>query len=264
MNMRMIRFFDPDDPGGGGNEPAKPAVTLDDLVSAFRGVVRETRHEPVVATPATPARDPKAEQAEYDEIKKKANDLAATGDTAGAMEVMWGFVQEQSRRSTRPVEELPVYKSQVETVRRIARSENADAFKRWGSEIEAEVSKLSPEDRLNPASYERAIVEVKSRHHEEILTEDRDRIRNEEREKLRKELADQGYLPPVARGSQGSKRGADELTRAAAALDADERGIADSLGITYERYAARKLDVGERGSPGIQMIDGKIPEPGRF
>jgi len=243
--------------------------TVKDLVATFKSTVEAIASRPVNVTiedprskidPAVAAKTRQAElQVKYGDIKTQANELAAAGDTAGALELMYGFVQEQAQ-SNRPEGDDPAIKSLVSMGEKLAKQTYAREFEKYGDELKAYVSKLSPEKKINPDVWEEAVGAVRTQHFDEFLE---DAIK--EREENQRSVQGGAPFAPGSRGRRSESSSSDED----ADLTDDERGVAKSFGMSPEDYAKQRAQIAKtRKRDYFPLLeDSDTPdkiEPGRF
>lgn len=247
-------------------EPAQ-GVPLDEvhkLVDTFKETVKDiaaTRApEPALAPRDTEAdlRRKQAEAAErYKETKDKANELAAAGDAAGAMEVMYQHILDQSASSTPVPEETAGYKAMYNNAKKLTKFEHKETFEKWGDEIEAEIARMPAEKRVLTDAWEEAIGNVRTRHVDDIIADAVARDRKEH-----------GFDPDtgvfIAPPSRSSNLDPNSPEAKIENMSEDERGVAKSFGISNEDYVKQKeLIDSERRRGRYPLIEEKLETDGR-
>jgi hypothetical protein len=245
-------------PGDEGNAPKTAEVDVSALVEGFGTVVTEALKgvaaQPAAPTP-DPTPDPKARLAEaqekYESHRRKANELAAEGDAAGATEEMYkGFVELQSASAV-PVTETPQAKALLASAKRTARSDHKEMFDDYGSEIEAEVAAMPVEERINPDSWDAAVSRVKARHIEDII-ERRTQTAADEAAQKAQDSAD--FDTPVAGGAR-RRRVRDVADVDPSSLNEEQLDIASACGLSPEEYA----DAATRYAKAPRNYRGNVP-----
>lgn len=264
------RMFALDDDGGGGaatdavdnpapvtpQAPAAPAITAEQIRAIADGVRAGMTGVTVTTAAPAPVVDEAARtKAAYDKI----NEVAATGDVAGAMDLMVRHMSEQSSRGPRPdVTQDPAFIGVAKQARKLAAVEHKEAFDKYGAEIDAAIANLPPAQRLDPDTYTRVVRDVRANHIDDILAAEREKWMAEQN-------AARNPLPPQAGGSRGARRDTS-VESVMRNLTDDQRGIAASLGVPLERYAAQVLEIGDRDR-GLELAPFDSPTgvtPGRF
>jgi len=267
----MSKPNDPNaNPNEGGDEGSQSASTQEQtqvvdqvtsLVSEFRQSLEAMRKAappvaPVVAKPAKPSADEL--KTKYKEAREKANQMAAEGDYAGSLEVMyetWTGIQSANQQD---VTETPAFKALKTQAKRAAKSDHADVFAKYGSEVEAVMAVRPAEQQIDPDAWDKAVREVQLNHFDEILETERVN---------RQRAADENDGPStiVAGGSRGrSTRGKDDVE-----LTAEEAQFATRINFTPERYAAAKKRAMAAPREGISVAildeaEGSPVTPGKF
>jgi hypothetical protein len=207
-----------------------PAPSIVDVAKEFAAQL--TKALPQAPTPISAASPAAIDwDAEHKAAKARVDELAAEGKVGEANELWTNYVLRRNSASQGDAASNPVVISQLETVKREVKRDNARAFELYGAEIQAEIDRLPLGERLSHTSWEAALQKVQGRHLKDILAE--------EEKRWNKERA----VAPVAtaQGSRGSRPGA---SGAAAGnddgLDDNERGVAVSLGVSPVKYAESK------------------------
>lgn len=262
---------DPDNPdgaGGGGTSDEKPDkdAALRDVAATIREAIAAARvpATPVVAIPAAPAGPSDALirelEAESATVNAKINELANSGDVAGAFVVRDQFNAKVARLTAAPQADNTLVKTAVAVGERLARSENKDLFKRWGTEIRDIVNSMPLDERVQPDAWDKAVTRVKSNHIDELIAESSAAAVAEARK---------GFVPPPsAPGSRGARR----LDGAASKLSEEQLWAADLCGVSPDEYAKSvaaeqaydALPFKERGPfPGYPVVETHV-QPGKF
>jgi hypothetical protein len=259
---------EPVKPGEEGKEqePTPAGVPVEDvtkLVDGFREVVDEVKD--LVATPAAPAATPedkearqKAAQEAYAAHRAKADELAGSGETAAAVEEMYqGFIALQQAAAEDP-EKSPGTQAMIENARRASRMDNKDLYETYGKEIEAEMADKPLESRLDPRAWDTATQTVRAKHVDDILAAER-KVWEEE---LDKKNRDGEFNVPVADGP-GRAPG---TPGSAASLTAEQRDMADKLGMAHDAYATAvaNYDKAKVGIGSANILDDGPVKPGGF
>jgi len=243
--------------------------TVKDLVDSFKDTVKEVASRPVNVTveqaapneiPTGPT--PEERAAKYAAIKEQANAMAQDGDTAGAMEAMWGFVTEESNANRPDPSNDPAVKSLMQMGERLAKSEHGKVFEKYGDEIKEYVAAQPADKRISPDVWEEAIGTVKTRHFDEVLQDAIDeRVSSEQN-------ANAASVTLVAGGSRGARGAGAAEGDEASDLTPDEQGVAKSMGISDEAYARNKKEIAESTKHGMYPLletdDPKKIERGKF
>lgn len=199
------------------------------------------------------------------ETKAKAAEFMKAGDYEAAIDTVLGLQNEVNKLAPKAdLADNPVIKAGIATARREAKRENPEIFETYAAEVEAAVSKLSVEDRINPDAWDRAIREVKLDHLDDIA---------DAREKRRKDATNDGIdLDTLRRGaptSGGSNRVRSRGVQTIE-LDEDAKDAARQLGFTDKEYAAEvALTEAARIRKGkardmVPILSDERPKPGRF
>ena len=242
----------------GGKEPQTgvPVEQVTELVNSFKDAVKASAAAP--AAPEPPKEDEaerqKRLQAEWDDAKNKANEMAAEGDAAGAMEYLWGYVNTQAANNRPDVSNDPGYKAMREQAEALTRQEHKEMFDKYGDEIRRTVESMPPEKQIGMEAWQDAVRQTRATHIDDVLAEEKRKW--EESRSAQVPVAGAGDLPK----GEGGGTSAD-LTDA-------EKGVAKSFGLTEEEYAAAKEAIGEPdatgGYYGVSILGDDLPEKGKF
>ena len=255
----------PDDLGK-VDEEQKPSVSMEaveKLVESFKETVQDVANRPVNVTVESPNQieDVGTKQAalteKYNAIKEQANELGSQGDMAGAMELMYSFIQEQASTNRPDPSKDPAVKSLMSMGKQLAKQTYSKEFEKYGDEIAEYVNGLSAEQKINPEIWTEAVGTIRTRHFDEVLE---DAIK----ERTANEKSIRGDMPPVAGAGRRTRTKQEGTTE----LSADEQGVADSFGMSNEKYTEQKEIIEKHSKRGVFPIleteDLKTVEPGKF
>ena len=251
-----------------GTEPATPVeqsgVPVDQvstLVSDFQATLKEMRTQPPAVAPA-PAGPSKEELlVQYEAAKQKANEMAAGGEYADALEHMYQTWTSMNAGNQQTLDQNPAFKGLKATAKRAATSDHKDMFEKYGEEIAQVVDARAPEDQINPDVWDAAVREVKSAHVDEIM--------DEQFEARMAALETGAGSSPAARVAGGSRGRAPDATPDEVELTADEEAFAAQINFTPERYAKAKASYQKhsKGPGSVDLMDetpGTNIKPGSF
>lgn len=253
-----------------------PVEDVTALVDSFKSTMKEVTDK--LAQPqATPqkANDSAAKLAaakeRYTAAREKANEMAAAGDTAGAVEELYqGILAVQSASQIDP-ETAPATKALIATAKRACRTDNVDVFSTYGAEVEAEMGVLPIDQRIDPDAWDSAVNRVKARHIDEIIAA------KEAAHKAAAAAADDdggdydtgvGYVTPLASRARRSRSTGDAAS--ADKLSEDQREAAKVCGLTDEKYAdaVNRYEAARiKRGPVVRLLDESatpVVLPGRF
>ncbi len=207
--------------------PATPSVV--DVAKQFASELAKALPQPPPPAAAAPASVDW--EAEHKAAKARVDELASEGKMGEANEHWTNYVLRRNAAASGDAAANPVVISQLETVKREVKRDNARSFELYGAELQAEIDRLPLADRLKHTSWEAALEKVQGRHLKDILAEEEKRW-NKERATASTATAQgsRGSRP----GAQGAAAGTDD------GLDDNERGVAKSLGLASEKYAESK------------------------
>lgn len=206
-------------------------------------------------------------QTETNAMMEKYQELAAAGEYAKAAQFLMteqSRIQESLRGLTKP-EDDPGYKAVFKGVQRTAKKENADIFEKYGSEVEAEIARFAPTDRLDPDTWDEAIKRVKASHIDEIIQAQIEAGNRTEAEAAAKSGGRPAQrVAPQAKGRQVVRPG-----EARVELDAEQQDAARILGMSDEEYAknvadAEKHVIKSRFGTYLSLAGEGKPKPGQF
>jgi hypothetical protein len=207
------------------------AVTVKEVAEATRAAAT-----PAASTGPTPeeiaARATTARE-KYAEARTKANELITEGDAAAAFETLYQGAMEVQAATAVPVEDRPELKAVIASTKRVVKSDHKDIFKKYGTEIEADMAGLPATDQMNPDVWDAAVNRAKSAHIDEIL-EDRIKAKEDADEA---ERADANFDTPMARGG-GRRTTRSEGDVDVASLSKEQTEVAKACGLSKEDYAS--------------------------
>lgn len=248
--------------GEGTPAPDPKAATADavkSIADSLRAAIAEQRATPAVPAVVAPAPVPFDSAAAHDALATRFGELMAAGQHKEAYQfarlegARIAAAEAASRPQVRP-EDTPAVAGLIERERRAAKSANKDLFDRFGPEIEAEIARMPADQRVNPASWDAAIRNVRASHFDELIQEARtDAVR--------------AATPttPMAPGTRG------RAPVTVADIDEDTIAYGVAMGYTPEKYAelVAATDAARgRSSNGIPRRSTAVltddVQPGRF
>ncbi|TFG83825.1 MAG: hypothetical protein E4H20_04660 [Spirochaetales bacterium] len=240
------------------------------IADEFRASLAEMRTAQVAPPPAVPA-GPSLQDKIKDlstrqtQVRAEYDELCAAGEYSKGAEHLLRFQAEVNQASQGDPTDAPAYKAMIVTARRDAKRDNEPMFAKYGADIEAEISSMSPGDRINPDAWDEAVRRVKAQHIDEII-EDRLTSANKTREEEEAAKKPGGrFVAPVAAGSAGKLRKIDVVE-----LDDNQLAAAKMLNFTPAQYAevlvaAEAKTIRSGWAAGMhELCDTDKPEPGRF
>lgn len=242
------------------DKPAAPSLA--EVAKEFASAV--TKAMPVAAAPAAPVTAaPVIDwEAEHKAAKAKVDELSADGKVGEATEYWTNYVLRRQSANQGDASTNPVVISQLETVKREVKRDNARSFELYGPEIQAEIDKLPLTEKLKHESWEAALEKVQGRHLKEILAAEEARWDKEKGSKL---------TGATAQGSRGSRPGINDAGAGNDdGLDDMERGVAKSFGVDPKKYAESKklMDNYKMGDGNYKDVPltstGSRIQPGQF
>ena len=137
-----------------------------------------------------------------------------------------------------------------------AERKHADVMDKWRDEVEEELDKLPPTERINSVGIRKAVAAVKNAHIDDILAA----AREEQTARIREEMAQ-----PAPQGVPYAPLGETKDT-ALHGLTVDQRRQARDFGVTYEEFAAQVKLGGSKpreDSP-MSILGDSLPVAGGF
>lgn len=275
--MRIPKYFyDPDGTGGGGNgdpdpDPKSKGAVADDTIKAVADAIKQAvesgRSTPPAPISVAPVDDRAAKvrdlEAEAVKVAEQADALFAEGKGTQATAILKQFDQKVARTLATPTDNDPVIKTAVALGKRVAQVAHPDVMNRWGSEVERAVAAMSPEERISPDAWDKAVTTVKANHFQELL---------DEATNARVEEARKSFVPPPSSSGRVNR----VLKGKAAELSEEQLAAADACGVTPEEYVTQidreaaydRLPAKVRGpGAGYPIIDDQGAQrvaPGKF
>lgn len=188
--------------------------------------------------------------------RTKYSELQTEGKYPEALEVMENVYRTVPQRPAVDPTTTPVFKSLQESAVARARSNpnDAEVFEKWGPEITAELDTMPADQRISDAGIAEAVSRVKALHINDILEAAREKIK-----------AEYAANPNFAHNApQVPDGGSPDQFHG---LDADQRGVAKSMGVPNEVYAEylNMAPLRDGMSPILpDLKDDETIKPGRF
>ena len=262
MNLKNLKYFEPNDGADPGGDPAdKPAepTTLDAVKLVADKIADAIAANRVAPAPVVVSSDPTvALAAEAAKVNDDYNALMADGKYADAAAMRDSFMARANAASQGDPANNPFVRTAIGLGKKAAKIDYPDVMKKYGAEVEAAVNALPIGDRVQPDAWDRAVSTVKTAHFDEIIKAEREAAIAETTASF------------VTSGSQGGSRGRKDAS--ANSLDELQLVAAEACGVSPEAYAKRvkaaedydKIPVKQRGSyEGYPVVSNEV-KPGRF
>lgn len=181
--------------------------------------------------------------------KAKMKELMDDGKWDEGITVLEQAYQTAPKRQEDPSSN-PLVKATAKQIERTVKSEFKELTESYGDEVEAEIKKLGPVDRLDEDKVRESIQRVQARHATDLVQAEVDR-------RVREELDKQRGLAPsnVPNPSLGESQDTELYE-----LSFSERKAARDMGVPYKEWAAAKkqLEKGhEKGVPGVEIMSAR-------
>lgn len=247
----------------------KPSIDLEAATKLASDAAAAAAKAAVASIPSPAPAGPPASDNEAKRAKvvadgmAKYEELANEGKHGEAMLHLTKTMEEAQRLAPQvDPATVPEYQSFRDTTLWRAKTQYADLYKRFGSEIDERINALSFRDQMRFGTVEKVIKDVQSAHATELTDEEIDaRIA-----KAREEWEAQAAVPQnVPRPELGETEETDFH-----GLDAEQRALCANIGVSYKDYAAhQKAQESRRNRDGTVDILPRIPQggtvqPGRF